>query len=257
MKRVTKKLGGIVVSIVVVGLILVVLEASAAMEPLSNQVRLATQPLQTVLAQSLRFVQQRVAFATRVWQTAERASYIEVEYVRSQAQLSQLAQLRDENERLKRQLGQQVTLAPARILTVPIVSYPYRMVGVGEQQGVRVGDLVLANQVLLGRIDVVGRNASRVQLLTDSASPPLVVRTDSGTTGLLKSQGGLLLLTEIPHTQPVRTGERVVTVGQDGVDPGLFVGLVGLARTTATDSVQSFQVEQGISFGTADIVVIR
>jgi len=252
-----KQWRAVALAILMVGAVLMVLEASGAMSPLTDQVRSVTQPLQTVIAHGLRWGQQRVAFATRVWDTAERAAQIEVEYIRAQAQLSELAQLRDENDRLKRQLGQAAPVSSARLITVPIVSYPYRLVSVGQQHGVREGDEVFANQVLLGSISSVGRNSSRVQLLTDGASPVLVVRSDSGITGLVKSKQGSLVFTEIPHTQTVRAGERVVTMGQEGIDPGLFIGLVGSSLTAATDSVQSFLVEPGVSFDTADVVVIR
>lgn len=214
-------------------------------------------PVELSVARGVKWLEQRLVIASYWWGGAARAAQIEVEYMKLQAQLSELTTLRDENERLKRQLTSGAPLPTARLITAPIVAYPYHLIAVGSNQGARLGDLVFANQILLGQLSEVNPNSSQVRLLTSADSPTLIVTTDSGVTGIIKAKGEQLFLTAIPFDQALIKGERVRTVGQAGIDPGLLLGLVGEERTAPTESSKSYLVEPGISFATSELVYLK
>ena len=102
-----------------------------------------------------------------------------------------------------------------------------RMANVGGEHGVIVGNPVMAEHGLVGRIVGVAHNASRVLLLTDivSRTPVLVARTNAR--AILTGDGGPNpKLAYMRGVDPVKVGDRVLTSGDGGVFPrGLPVGI--------------------------------
>ena len=102
-----------------------------------------------------------------------------------------------------------------------------RMANVGAEHGITVGNPVMAEHGLVGRIVGVAHNASRVLLLTDivSRTPVLVARTNAR--AILTGDGGPNpKLAYMRGVDPVKVGDRVLTSGDGGVFPrGLPVGI--------------------------------
>jgi rod shape-determining protein MreC len=100
----------------------------------------------------------------------------------------------------------------------------------GLTDGVRPRMPVIAADGLAGRVTDVGRNASRMMLLTDISSrvPVKVVRT--GWTGIAAGTGGTRLdfIYDIASgADRIRVGDRLVTSGDGGLfPPGLPVAVI-------------------------------
>jgi rod shape-determining protein MreC len=102
-----------------------------------------------------------------------------------------------------------------------------RLADVGSEKGVKVGNPVMSDRGLVGRVVGVANGASRVLLLTDVASrtPVLVARTDARAI-LLGDGGANPRLGYLRGQDPVREGDRILTSGDGGVFPrGLPVGV--------------------------------
>jgi len=102
-----------------------------------------------------------------------------------------------------------------------------RLADVGAEKGVVVGNPVMSDRGLVGRVVGVANGASRVLLLTDVASrtPVLVARTDARAI-LLGDGGANPRLGYLRGQDPVREGDRILTSGDGGVFPrGLPVGV--------------------------------
>ena len=102
-----------------------------------------------------------------------------------------------------------------------------RLANVGAESGVKVGNPVMSDRGLVGRVVGVTRGASRVLLLTDVASrtPVLVDRTDARAI-LLGDGGSNPRLSYLRGQDPVKEGDRILTSGDGGVFPrGLPVGV--------------------------------
>ena len=102
-----------------------------------------------------------------------------------------------------------------------------RLADVGAEKGVRVGNPVMSDRGLVGRVVGVTSGASRVLLLTDVASrtPVLVARTDARAI-LLGDGGSNPRLGYLRGQDPVHEGDRILTSGDGGVFPrGLPVGV--------------------------------
>jgi cell shape-determining protein MreC len=64
-------------------------------------------------------------------------------------------------------------------------------------------------------------------------------------------------LTEIPVNVKLEVGERVVTQGQDGIAPNIFVGRIASLESKPEAAVQTAVIEQVVSFYEATIVEVR
>ena len=140
--------------------------------------------------------------------------------------------LQDANTRYKAILGLK-TDPPIPMVTGRVVldsRGPFadtRLANVGTEKGVKVGNPVMSDRGLVGRVVGVTRGASRVLLLTDVASrtPVLVDSTDARAI-LLGDGGSHPRLSFLRGQNPVKRGDRILTSGDGGVFPrGLPVGV--------------------------------
>lgn len=110
---------------------------------------------------------------------------------------------------------------------------PFRqsaLLNVGAHDGIRDGWATTDGLGLVGRISGVGRNSSRVLLLTDPESRVPVTIQPSGQDAVLSGDNTRLPLidfVEVPEA--VKPGDRVISSGDGGVFPaGLLVGQVAV-----------------------------
>jgi rod shape-determining protein MreC len=139
--------------------------------------------------------------------------------------------LRNENARFRTLMGLQ-TDPPIPMVAARIVSDsrgPFantRLANAGYEKGVKAGQPVMSENGLVGRIIGVTNGASRVLLLTDTASkvPVMIDRTNAR--AILQGDGGPNPKLDYLRGQaPVKEGDRVITSGDGGVIPrGLPVG---------------------------------
>ncbi|PVM91308.1 rod shape-determining protein MreC [Caulobacter endophyticus] len=160
------------------------------------------------------------------------------ENARLKAELKEMRTYRDkylalvnENERYKSLLGLK-TDPPIPMVAARVVADsrgPFantRLADAGKEKGVVVGNPVMNERGLVGRVVGVAPGASRVLLLTDIASrtPVMIDRTNSR--AILTGDGGPNpKLDYLRGSEPIQAGDRVVTSGDGGVVPrGLPVG---------------------------------
>ncbi len=139
--------------------------------------------------------------------------------------------LQDTNDRYKSLLGLKtdppIPMASARVVSDSRGPFANtRLADAGSEKGVLVGNPVLNERGLVGRIVGVSRGVSRVLLLTDIASrtPVMIDRTNAR--AILTGDGGPNPKLEyLRGVDPIQQGDRVVTSGDGGVVPrGLPVG---------------------------------
>lgn len=139
--------------------------------------------------------------------------------------------LRDTNDRYKALLGLRtdppIPMAAARVVSDSRGPFANtRLADAGSERGIQVGNPVLNERGLIGRVVGVSKGASRVLLLTDIASrtPVMIDRTNAR--AILTGDGGPNPKLEyLRGVDPIQQGDRVVTSGDGGVVPrGLPVG---------------------------------
>lgn len=159
---------------------------------------------------------------------------------RLKRELEELAPWRDQaialknvNARYEAMLGLRTEPAVAMVTgrTISDSRGPFvnaRLVDVGSEKGVRIGNPVLNEHGLVGRISGVTGGVSRMILLTDVASrtPVLIDRTDAR--ALLTGDGsGNPRLEFVRGVGSVQAGDRVLSSGDGGGLPrGIPIGVV-------------------------------
>ena len=141
--------------------------------------------------------------------------------------------LKNTNDRYEALLG--IRTEPAiRMATARAVSEsrgPFsnaRLIDAGTRKGIRVGNPVVNEHGLVGRVVGTTNGVSRVLLLTDVASrtPVLIDRSDARAI-LVGDGGGNPRLDFLRGQGTIQAGDRVLTSGDGGVFPrGLAVGVV-------------------------------
>lgn len=112
---------------------------------------------------------------------------------------------------------------------------PFRqsvLLNVGSHDGILDGWPTMDGIGLIGRISGVGRNTSRVLLLTDTSSRIPVVIQPSGQRAILAGDNTIYPPIDfLDNPDLIRPGDRVVTSGDGGLFPGdLLVGQVALGN---------------------------
>ncbi len=105
-----------------------------------------------------------------------------------------------------------------------------RLADAGVEQGVAVGNPVMSERGLVGRVVGTANGVSRILLLTDIASRTPVMIDRTGARAILTGDGGANpRLSYMRGVDPVKAGDRVLTSGDGGVIPrGLPVGVAVL-----------------------------
>lgn len=159
-----------------------------------------------------------------------------------------------DNVRLREQaiVGQQAERLLALQRTVPFESVPAPVIardpagvlhsivlGIGSDDGVKVGHVVLSDQGLVGRVSEVGTNYSKILLVTDSSSIVSALVQGSRATGIVRGQfGDSLIMDWLLQTEPVKEGDVVITAGLGIGDElrslypkGLVIGTIAQVKT--------------------------
>jgi rod shape-determining protein MreC len=140
--------------------------------------------------------------------------------------------LKNENDRLRAVLSLK-TDPPVPMVTGHAVSDsrgPFsnsRLINVGREMGVQIGNPVMSENGLVGRIVGVTDGASRVLLVTDIASKVPVMINRTNARAILTGDGGPNpKLMYMRGVNPIKAGDLLVTSGDGGVFPrGLPVGV--------------------------------
>ena len=197
--------------------------------------------------------------------------------------VANLAGLRDENERLVdrvRELEAQVRATDAleeqvaqlelinglevagELSTVTARMYsggvsPFdnvRFIDKGANDGIVVGQAVVDEDGLVGRVDLVSANDARIRLITDPVVSVGVRVQSTNETGIVTGRGdGPLRLEMFRANEPVQEGDLVVTDGSR-FPPGLVVGLVAETADAEVGFVLRSTVDPAANLSEVDYV---
>ena len=152
----------------------------------------------------------------------------------ARVQLAEAAALREENKRLKDLLGlsqgDDKPVASARLIgSTASSTRRFATLGVGSDQGVRIGMPVRSPLGLVGRVLEVGRRTARVLLITDSESVVPVRRAGDGVAAFATGRGDGTLQLRLVNLglNPLKRGDAFVTSGSGGLfRPGIAIAVV-------------------------------
>ncbi|HQM15597.1 MAG TPA: rod shape-determining protein MreC, partial [Candidatus Woesebacteria bacterium] len=130
-------------------------------------------------------------------------------------------------------------------------------IALDPDQKVTPGTAVLVEGVLVGTIAKQQLGTATVNLLWQKETLPILAETDSKVQGLVMGDGRRVLFTEVPVDQELTIGQQVVSVGQTGVEQGLFIGEIRAIVTGYSNAVKTAVLEQYVSFYQVGLVEVR
>ena len=145
------------------------------------------------------------------------------------------------------------TLLPAHIVGIksfiPGFSLPAEIIlDQGEREGVRVGQMVLSRDIIIGRVTHVSTHASRVELTTKEGFSITAKTSKTGAIGIIKGKGsGVMVLDNVLLSEKLEVNDIVMTKGsvnENGIGspPDLILGRVISLNKKASELFQSAEV---------------
>lgn len=128
----------------------------------------------------------------------------------------------------------------------------------GARDGIQVGDPVISDLGLVGRVEDVAANAAWVILVIDPNSTVNARLQGSRAEGTVfgQLQGGLEM-GFIPQDAAVEVGDLVVTSGLGGAFPAnIVIGVVTSVRSQPAELFQQAEVRPVVDFGNLEIVAV-
>ena len=134
----------------------------------------------------------------------------------------------------------------------------YIIINRGSNDGILRGMPVVTDQGLVGRVDAVIADASRIQLITDPLSAVNIRLQSSDVEAVLSgSITGDLSLNLIPQDVTITEGDLVLTSGLGGGYPtDLIIGQVSNVRKREADLFQQASVQAVVDFPRLSIVLV-
>jgi cell shape-determining protein MreC len=181
---------------------------------------------------------------------------LRTEHSKALARIGELETIEKEYQDLQRIYSGNVGKQSIVSTLAPISSYTMPTLGIGEAAGIQKGSLVFDSGTLLGIVGQTTQQQARVRLL-QQGDLELVAQTESGAQGIVRATGKTLFLQEVPSSLSVQRGERVSTVGQEGVPSGLLLGVITTEDSSSSSPSKSFVLEQLQSFFGTTLVEVR
>lgn len=233
--------------IVVVFIVLLLGEWLEINQSLRSVGETITNPSVIIANQLIIKISQPFFVLKKSFQAAQRLQKLELKYNQLLAHVSDLEYLEKENQELRHLLDFKKR-SPSLVVATPITSHGQPSIGAGLDEGINVGQPVLAAESLLGVIKAVSNHQATITLLAQNSQQPILVVTQSGVEGLLMGDGKNLVLTEIPREAEISSGDRIMTVGQSKIPPRIFVGQIQQVIDRPSAPVKKAIVVQDVSF---------
>jgi rod shape-determining protein MreC len=172
----------------------------------------------------------------------DRLSYfknLEAENIKLKLQLSKIPNLDRvtnnilfENKELRKLLkvtdNLECDYIASRLVGISVTAFSSSaIIEAGNKHMVKIDDLVINQDGLIGKIVNISSNYSSIMLLNDPNSRVPVVTSSSRERGILAKQGDNMLLIYLPEEHNIKAGELLYTSGDGKIYPyGLLVGKV-------------------------------
>lgn len=249
-------------------LLLMALQISGNLRPLSGALTLLTSPAQlsaTGVTENLTSLWSSLLSLRTIQQEA---AALGVRNLQLQAEIDALKEVEKENEKLRGMLNFAQTRPRLELRGAQIVSrvigeestnyFESIQIDLGSKHGIKVGMPVVTDQGLVGRISEVNEATSKVLLLNDASSSASAILGESRLNGVVRgSTSGDLIMDFIPQGPTFKTGEVVLTSGLGGRFPkGIVIGTVESIEVQANAVFQKAQVKPSVDFGSLELVLV-
>lgn len=182
----------------------------------------------------------------------------------------QIGQLLSENARIRKDLAETQSLLSQEkhldpqtynlLASRPIGLSRYLKIDKGSEAGVKIGEAVVFNENLIGRIVAVSDNASNVALLMDPDSKVAAFSqgAEGRAKGILLGQFGTdIIFDKILHEEKINIGDLVYSEGTEGYLPrGLVLGKVTQIMDQQNELFKKAKIQNIFDIRDLDLVFV-
>lgn len=129
----------------------------------------------------------------------------------------------------------------------------------GNSKGIKAGmPVIVSNGMLVGKIEEVYADSSKVKLITDSTSAINAVDTETQAKGIVKGEYGLgIVMDMISQSDSINAGDAIITSGLGGDIPkGLFIGNVQEVKNSSDKLFQEALIIPKAKLSSLEIVSV-
>ncbi len=220
-------------------------------------------PLGRTLTPAFTGGQQRLSSFNQLASLRDDRTTLQLRVIELQQKVSDLERIKRENETLRKELGVTNSVTSASKVLGRIIIHgtdPLErliILDVGTNNGVAVGQPVVSEGVLVGRVDAVTANTADVLLLTSKRSKVQVWISESREKGLLMGDGNAISLTQLDRSAKISQKQLVETSGLGGSLPvGIPIGDISNELSKPSDSTQHFLISPLRDFSTLESVFV-
>lgn len=247
----------------IIGAVLTLMYVRGYLEPLRLALLQAPRPV-TYLSQSVaRPVRNFFGTIYTLKNIVKKNAELEAKINEKQQQIVLLDQYRQQNEILKKELGfvgeTQLALVSCGILSRDPGGFTDTLaLSCGEKAGVKIGQAVISQGYLVGKIILVTANTSTALLITNAQSSVDAKISKTEVEGVIKgSFGSGLVLDLISQTSEVNSGDIIVTAGINSQIPkNILIGEAGDLLSVSNDLFKKRSVTSPIGFHNLDFVFV-
>ncbi|MEI7690438.1 MAG: rod shape-determining protein MreC [bacterium] len=190
-------------------------------------------------------------------------SELQLKLDKSLAEIGRLDALQKENSQLKKDLSFKNTndfdMIGARVVYFdPSNIKDTVTIGAGKNEGLKDGDIVIANGFLVGRIRDISKTTSKVMIITDPESVIAATVVGKNISGTVKGKiGNGLFMDQVPQNEKVAKGDIIATSGLGGTFPkGLLIGEIENVQQISGSIFQAIDIQPFVKINNLDNVMI-
>jgi rod shape-determining protein MreC len=250
------------IPIIVLALLLLIIPVAAS-EWVRNLARTAVAPIGRVVGPWYQSTVERFTSWQQLANLRSDRATLQGQVVRLQQQVSQLEQVKRENETLRKEAGVQgvskeIPKLAARIILHDSDPLEHSMViDVGSDQGVKTGQPVVSEGVLVGRVTSAAASTATIRLIISKHSVVQAWVSTSREKGLLIGDGNAVFIDKLQRSAKVEPNQLVETSGLgDTLPVGLTIGQINQAASNPSDSVQRFRITPLVDLTSLESVFI-
>lgn len=172
-------------------------------------------------------------------------------------------QLKTENEALRAELGfaktSKLALFPCTVLTQNPSSLTFSItLNCGVEQGIAVGQGIVSNGYLVGKIIYAGKGLSTALLITSSNFSSDAQLSQTGATGVVKgSFGSGIILDQLSQHESIEKGWLLTSAGINPQIPkNILIGEVGDVLSSQSDLFKKVTIVSPVDFNNLQFVFV-
>lgn len=227
-----RKIRATTITILVVAVVVIGLQVVGLLWPLRIVLDQAFSPVGRFFTASAQKASDTVKLFGSLTSLGQKNKQLEDEVLDLKKQLSNMQEISNENDILRKQVGfnarLSLDLVPSRVVGYsPDNVRKYLTIDRGASSGIKKGLAVISGGVLVGQIDEVNDYSSKVFLINDPEFRIRGLGQEGRATGVVKGQiGEGYQMEKIAQSETIKPGETVITAGSDPIPKGILIGQV-------------------------------